>query len=274
MVRPKKQRSYCDYTLKKTLSESRVHTLAADLSDGNVYLAGYDTSKLISYDSTGNTRRWEVSTPTPQGVFANNGYIYVNSVSERKVSVYGKDGSYHNEFFYGDITQHYPCLDLAGIVSSSDRSILFLLSNRARIYYLTANRDSISFVNELRPRGMGSKHNGMGAIPDPLWPRLVVSRDDVYEMVKISATDHDDNSVMSLFGREYFSYQPLGVHVNEFGYVFVASDRKVVLFGPGDDFFCRFPSSDLQYQINGVTIGTDATVWVSSWKDNKIYLLG
>lgn len=265
-------RDYCNLGQPiKTLSENRVYTLDVDQSDGNAYLASFEYDALISYDSRGSTRRWSVTVNRPRGVVASNGYVYVNALKEHKLKVYNSDGGYLNEFYYGSHSRESPCHDIDGVVTGSDTITLYCINRDDHIYQFYATGSSISFGTKWGGSTMlGYRHGGITAIQDPFFQRLLVSRADYYEIIKLHAHDH---SVMSRFGHNNLPSSPEGLCVDEFGYVLVSGAKDIRVFGPGDDYRCKFPKNgDLPDWSYDVAIAPDGAIWVSSWRGNQIWI--
>ena len=258
---------YCSFKIIKTLDELRVYTLNVDRSDGNVYLASFEYDKLISYDGSGTNRRWEADVPRPRGVVASNGYIYVNSISDRKIFVFSSQGTNLGSFDYG-ITA---CQDIDGVVTGSDTIALYCINRDDRIYSFDAKGKDISLPNGgiWGKLNLGSQHGGIAAIQDPLNQRLLVTKTNynAYEVIKVNA---HDRSIVSRFSLNAY---PEGIFVDEYGYPLIAGEKKIQLYGPGDDFRCEFPTYDLPHYSSDVVVGTDGVIWVASWYANKIWLL-
>ena len=111
---------------------------------------------------------------------------------------------------------------------------------------------------------------GITAIQDPCYQRLLVSQGSPYEIMKLDAHDH---SVLSTFGYEYLPSSPEGLCVDGFGYVLVSGAKDIRVFGPGDDYRCKFPKNgDLPDWSYDVAIAPNGTIWVSSWNFNQIWI--
>ena len=117
---------------------------------------------------------------------------------------------------------------------------------------------------------LGYRYGGITAIQDPSFQRLLVSRADYYEIIKLHAHDH---SVLSRFGHNNLPSSPEGLCVDGLRYVLVSGAKDVRVFGPGDDYRCKFPNNgDLPDYSYDVAIAPGGTIWVSSWKANKIWI--
>lgn len=248
-------------------------TLDIDQSDGNAYLALCEKNALISYDSSGSTRRWSVTVNNPRGVVASNGYVYVNALNERKFKVYDSAGHYLDEFYYGSYTLFYSrCHDIDGVVTGSDTIRLYCINKDDHIYQFYAKRSSISYRTRWGGSTMlGSFQGGITVIQDPGYTRLLVSQTyRKYEIIKLHAHDH---RVLSRFGHNNLPYAPMGLCVDGFGYVLVSGAKDIRVFGPGDDYRCKFPSNgDLPDLSSDVAIAPDGTIWVASWLANKVWI--
>ena len=193
-----------------------MYTLDVDHSDGNAYLASFEYDALISYDSRGSTRRWSITVNRPRGVVASNGYVYVNALKEYKLKVYNSDGGYLNEFYYGSHSRESPCHDIDGVVTGFDTIRLYCINRDDHIYQFSVTGSSISFWTKWGGSTMlGYRQGGITAIQDPSFQRLLVSRADYYEIIKLHAHDH---SVMSRFGHNNLPSSPEGLSLGTYSF--------------------------------------------------------